>query len=195
MSVGKELLDVPFDELIHSMAVAIAEGQLALDRSSIQTLLALSKETTDVITSITEIIEPDERTIAVKSGSTIPYSGAKTRAGEVQTVPMTLLQAGLTPSFYQFTEATMEVKLSITLKETAQPASSSSAATKPAKRPFKAHAAPVNFRNAATYSYEAQGATVLRATIRPTPPPPRLVPTTIAVNALTTPPTVSISNQ
>jgi hypothetical protein len=193
MSVGKELLDVPFDELIHSMAVAIAEGQLALDRSSIQTLLALSKETTDVITSITEIIEPDERTIAVKSGTDIPYSGAKTRAGEVQTVPMTLLQAGLTPSFYQFTEATMEVKLSITLKETGQPASSAAAA--PAKRPFKAHAAPVNFRNAATYSYEAQGATVLRATIRPTPPPPRLVPTTITVNALTKPPTVSVSNQ
>jgi hypothetical protein len=181
------------------MAVAIAEGQLALDRSSIKTLLALSQETTDVITSITEIIEPDERTIAVKSGTDIPYSGAKTRAGEVQTVPMTLLQAGLTPSFYQFTEATMEVKLSITLKETGQPASSASSgaspAAAPAKRMFKAHAAPVNFRNAATYSYEAQGATVLRATIRPTPPPPRLVPTTITVNAMTTPPTVSVSSQ
>ena len=33
-------------------------------------------------------------------------------------VKTTLLQAGLLPTFYQFTEALIEVKLSVTLKET-----------------------------------------------------------------------------
>lgn len=192
MSVGQELLDIPFDEMIHNMAVAIADGQLALDRSAISTLHQLSTETADIITSITEIIEPDPQSVTIPGKDPIPYTGAKVRASGVQTVPMTLLQAGLTPTFYQFTEANIEVKLSICMKQTSEPTTDSSGKTVKAKT--RAFASPVNFRTAATYSYEAKGSSCLKATIKPVPPPPRLTPRTVTVNALSTPPTVSIGN-
>jgi hypothetical protein len=193
MSVGQELLDIPFADMIHNMAVAIADGQLALDKSAIQTLRQLSTETTDVITSVTEIIEPDPQTVNVPGKGSIPYTGAKMRASGVQTVPMTLLQAGLTPTFYQFTEANIEVKLSVTMKKTADATVDNNGKTIPAKT--RAFATPVNFRTAATYSYEASGSSCLKATIKPVPPPPRLMPSTVTVNALSNPPTVSIANQ
>jgi hypothetical protein len=193
MSVGQELLDIPFDEMIHNMAVAIADGQLAQDRSAIKTLQQLSTETTDVITSVTEIIEPDPQSVNVPGSGTIPYTGAKVRASGVQTVPMTLLQAGLTPTFYQFTEANIEVKLSITMKKTAEATTDGKGNVIPAKT--RAFASAVNFRTAATYSYEANGSSCLKATIKPVPPPPRLTPRTVTVNALANPPVVSINNQ
>jgi hypothetical protein len=193
MSVGQELLDIPFDEMIHNMAVAIADSQLALDRSAINTLHQLSTETTDVVTSVTEVIEPDPQSVNLPGTGAIPYTGAKVRASGVQTVPMTLLQAGLTPTFYQFTEANIEVKLSISMKKTSEPTTDSKGKAVPAKT--RAFASPVNFRTSATYSYEATGSSCLKATIKPVPPPARLMPRVVTVNALTNPPTVSIDNQ
>jgi Icc-related predicted phosphoesterase len=101
---------------------------------------------------------------------------------------MSLLQAGLQPTFYQFTEASIEVKLSISIKRE----------TKSEGSPFsgilRAFAAPVNFRTQNTYSYSAQGSSVLRATLKPVPPPPRVTPRIVTVNGLVNPPTVVISS-
>jgi hypothetical protein len=57
----------------------------------------------------------------------------------------------------------------------------------------KAFVSPVNYRTANTYSYSAEGSSVLRATLRPVPPPPRLTPRIITINALNNPPTVTIN--
>ena len=38
MSVGQELLDVPIADMVRDLAAAVAEGQLSLDRASIETL-------------------------------------------------------------------------------------------------------------------------------------------------------------
>ena len=37
MSVGQDLLDVPFPQMVQNLAFAIARGQLALDRTSLAT--------------------------------------------------------------------------------------------------------------------------------------------------------------
>jgi hypothetical protein len=54
-----------------------------------------------------------------------------------------------------------------------------------------AFGAPVNFRTANTYSYTAQGSSTLRVTMRPVPPPSRLTPRLVTINAFTTPPTIT----
>ena len=43
MSVGQELLNVPFGEMIKEMALAIAESQQALDMNSIEVAQALAE--------------------------------------------------------------------------------------------------------------------------------------------------------
>ena len=42
VSVGQELLNVPFGDMIREMALAIAEGQMALDMNSVQVAQTLA---------------------------------------------------------------------------------------------------------------------------------------------------------
>ena len=122
-------------------------------------------------------------------GSNVTVPGVSVTQQPTTPVKTTLLQAGLLPTFYQFTEALIEVKLSITLKET----SATQTEGRPgfAKRGVMAFAAPVNFRNASTYSHTAEGSSLLRVTMKPVPAPVRLAPDVVTINATVTPPTVT----
>jgi len=43
VAVGQELLNVPFPEMVANLALAIAQGQRALDEGSIQTFKELAE--------------------------------------------------------------------------------------------------------------------------------------------------------
>ncbi len=85
MAIGQDLLDVPFAEMVRNLAFAIAEGQLALDRSSIETLRFLLSNEVDIIPEVVEIIEPAVRQVDV-NGKTIPVTGANIRGSGAQPV-------------------------------------------------------------------------------------------------------------
>ncbi len=194
MAIGQELLDIPFADLVRNLAFAIAEGQLALDRSSIETLEFLVANKVDVVPEITEVISAVTREVDIGGGKKVPYTGANVTASGVPPVSMSLLQAGLLPTFYQFTEAQIEVKLSISIKRTEETTPSAGGSNVPVKGILmRAFASPVNYRTANTFSYNAEGSSVLRATLKPVPPPPRLTPRIVTVNNLVQPPVVTIS--
>jgi hypothetical protein len=202
MAIGRDLLDLPFAEMVRDLAVAIAEGQLALDRTSIETLRALVGTNVDIIPEIAEIVEPMIYDVPVSTpdpdnpgatiDETIRITGARVRASGVQPVTMNLLQAGLLPTFYQFTEAAIEVKLSITMRE-ARTTETEGQPTNPGLllvRRTMAYSSTVDYRTASTYSYQASGASVLKVNMRPVPPPSPLIPRTVTINTLTSPPSV-----
>jgi hypothetical protein len=197
MAIGQDLLDLPFAEMVRNLAFAIAEGQLALDRSSIETLQFLANNTVNLIPEVIEVIERttgQSVTIPAPTGTgttSLPIDGVQVRQETSAPVPVTLLQAGLTPTFYQFTEAQIEVKISITMRRGEDDNSNGNRQVKVPGFATRAFASSVNYRTSNTYSYTAQGSSVLRATIRPVPPPARLVPRTVTVNTLTNPPTVT----
>jgi hypothetical protein len=185
--VGSELAEVPVGDLLHSVAQGIADGQTALDVASVKTLIALSQTTVELIPEITEVISPEK--LQVKTdGDTIEVTGARVMATAAEPVELSALQAGLVPSFYQFTEATIQLKLSVQLREVRE---TQSPALGP--RVMRAFGSNVNFRTQNTYSYTAEASSSVTAILRPVPPPARLVPTTITVNELTQPPTVTIN--
>src|SRR3954447_1879134 len=123
--IGRDLLDLSFAEMVRNLAIAIADGQTALDRNSLETLKALGDIEVDVLTDITETILPHEETVDVEvpdgQGGTlteqITVTGARITSTPADPVSMNMLEAGLSPTFYQFTEASIEVKLSITMRE------------------------------------------------------------------------------
>lgn len=195
MAIGRDLLDVPFAEMVRNLAIAIADGQTALDRNSLETLKALAEEQVEVLSEVTEIIEPVTSTVALSGGGGVEVTGARVRASGVGTAPMSMLQAGLFPTFYQFTEAAIEVKIAITIREEdRRSTASSSTAT---GRGFlglgasRAYASSVDYRSQNTYSYAATGSSVLRATLKPVPPPSRIQPSLTTINTFTSPPTVT----
>jgi hypothetical protein len=190
MAVGQELLDVPIADMVRDLAGAVAEGQLALDRASIDTLkfLASQANAIELIPEVVEVIAPTNSSVGV-NGQNVNVPGVSITQQPTSPVKTTLLQAGLLPTFYQFTEALIEVKLSVTLKQT----STTETSGRPGfgKRSVMAFAAPVNFRNASTYSHTAEGSSLLRVTMKPVPAPVRLAPDVVTVNATVNPPVVT----
>jgi hypothetical protein len=207
MSIGQELLDVPFPEMVFKLANAIAQGQRRLDRTSIETSRALARARVNLITEIYEVITPGD----VQTVNGIPITGVNVTT-EFARNNMTLLQAGLFPSFYQFTESVIEVKISISHRtettrefeagaefestvETEAQASANfflfgGSASVKTSTTFASH---VNYKSSNTYSYTAEGSSLLRTTLKPVPPPARLQPRIVTVNALQSPPQITFA--
>lgn len=185
--VGSELAEVPVGDLLRSVAQGIADGQAALDLAAVQTLIVLSQTMVDLIPEITEVISPEKLKVQT-DGDTIEVTGARVTATPSDSVQLSALQAGLTPSFYQFAEATIQLKLSVQLREVRETQS-------PTLGPpvLRAFASNVNMRTQNTYSYSAEASSSVTALLKPVPAPARLVPTTITVNELTQPPTVTVN--
>lgn len=189
-NVGRDLLDVPFPQMVQNLAFAIARGQLALDRTSLATARMLARERVMLIPEIHEIIEPEIYTRTVNVGGnteTIRITGAKITAEAMEEQSFTLLQAGLMPTFYQFTESIIEVKMSISQKSTSSSefefgaSLEASASWGWGSASFASH---VNYKTQNTYSYSAEGSSLLRTTLKPVPPPTRLAPRIVQVNTL-----------
>src|SRR3954453_16408698 len=179
MSIGRELLDVPFPSMVRSLAMAIADGQRALDKSSLETARTLAREQVPMIEEITELIEP----VARGNVGGIPVTGATVTVTSTPEKNSPLLQAGLAPTFYQFTESIIEVKISISTKTSSSSELEAGASLGINYGPvsFSAH---VNYKSSQTYSYSAEGSSLLRTTLKPVPPPARLSPRVITVNML-----------
>ena len=201
MSVGQDLLNVPFPQMIFSMAQAIAKGQLALDTSSLNTLKVLANTQFDWLPEVTEVLYA--KPIQLKGGdnaSENPMVGTTiTGVGVDVEVPkftkLTLLQAGLNPTFYQFTDSTIEVKMSISSTSSSE-SSLSVGVSVQASAGFLFGSASisshVNYSTTNKYNYSVTGSSSLTTELKPAPPPARLFPTFILVDA-TNPAHVTIS--
>jgi hypothetical protein len=186
--VGAELAEVPFGDLIANVAEGIAEGQRALDLTSVRTLIELSKATVDLIPEVTEVITPEPFDVNVSGHAPISVTGARVTASASEPVQMSALQAGIVPSFYQFAEATIQLKMSLQIREVEKEESEGKKSR--GKHLFGSH---VNFRTQNTFTYTAEASSSVTAVIKPVPPPPRLVPSIVTVNALGPAPTVTIN--
>src|SRR6516162_11330109 len=113
MSVGQDLLDVPFPKMVLSLAQAISKGQMAMDLASLNTLKILAKTKFDWIPEVTEVLQR----VKIDTVGGVDVSGVAVQLLAPRTgVQLTMIQAGILPTFYQFTESIIEVKMSISSK-------------------------------------------------------------------------------
>jgi hypothetical protein len=139
--VGQELLNVPFPEMVLKLASAIAEGQFKLDMVSCEIAKFMGdKDRAPVY--LPNLLEPDGEDIVTS-----------------------LIGAGFQPTFYQFTDTIIEVKMSISMNKTVETKISTSA--KGGWGPFSAS---VSASFSAKYSYTVEGSSLLRTKITPLPP-------------------------
>ena len=90
-----------FADLVRMLAEGIADAQRSLDKCSAEILKDLAETKVNLIRNITEKVDKD---------GNITYT-----QGPEQTV--SLLELGVLPTFYQFSEATVEVNMDIVIKE------------------------------------------------------------------------------
>ena len=201
VSVGQELLNVPFGEMIKEMALAIAEGQMALDMNSVQVAQALAET------------ELDAGSVVMYIEETVDADGNVTATNVVTNdAPMSLLTYGLEPRFYEFTESIIEVKMAISMKRessaeikygskfslssTTKISGSYSSGglssllfgkvkVKAENTTTVAYSSTFDAKYNSKYSFSESGTSLLRTTLKPVPPPSRVIPTVKVIEAST----------
>lgn len=91
-NVGAELLNAPVPEVVKKLSLAIAEGQTALDASSVATAQSMASTTI----ALPDISDPSK------------------------SLDFPLIALGFFPKFYEFSEAVIEVKMAISMAQSSE---------------------------------------------------------------------------
>lgn len=167
MSVGTDLLNAPFPEMVKTLGVGIAEAQYELDLVSMKIARMMAgyepDEETEDGSAPTPSTEPPERTMLVPLGDGKEYS---------------LLELGFTPNFYQFVDTMIELKLSISMTRESNYSRSSKTVSGKVKGSvgfFSASASmkvsTVSASFSSKYQYSAEGSSLMRTKLVPVPAP------------------------
>lgn len=148
-----EVPSTSFADLVRMLAEGIADAQLSLDRASAQMLVELAGTRVDIVRNITETI--DEK-------GNITYKAEKPQN-------VSLLELGMLPTFYQFSQATVEVAMDLQIVEN----TTETAEAKGLKTLF---ANTSNIRMERKLGRDVKIASKLTATLVPVPPPLRIEP-------------------
>lgn len=151
MELGRELLNAPFPELVRTLGVGIAEAQYALDRVSIR------------IAQLMAGFKLDDNGNLVQDETAL----IKLREGDPG---VSLLSLGFTPTFYQFVETYIEIKMAISVMKQ-QEFGIKTTVGAAVWSPFGAAAASVNAAYSQKYQYDASGSSEMRTKLVTVPTP------------------------
>jgi hypothetical protein len=160
-TIGQDLLNVPFGEMVRNLGTAIADAQYALDSSSLKIAQLMAGYSID------------------DSGNAVRDAAGFVKLGNTE-YPLLLL--GFAPTFYQFVETIIEVKMEISMHESTE----DSTQTRDRKvdrdkgilttlvKGHKSHVTTVTAKHSQKYSYSAEGSSLIRTKLVPIPPPAAL---------------------
>ncbi|MGB1108706.1 MAG: hypothetical protein ACPG4N_00025 [Gammaproteobacteria bacterium] len=178
-SIGHELLAVPMGDMIRQMAFAIADAQQELDESSMRVAEMMSGR---------KVLRDEEGNLIDIDGNLLPADSAPVTEpvhvhfdGE----EISMMELGFSPTFYQFVDTLIEVKIAIKItRETSRDSKKQGEITKKTKkrsglfgigsRKTTVTTTPVDASYSSKYSYSAEGSSLLRTKLVPVPPPPVL---------------------
>lgn len=179
MSIGEQLLNVPMGDMIRQMAFAIADAQIDLDRSSmlVAEMMSGKRVLRDADGNLVDASgAPATRPQTVDTRVFFGYT--KDERGDNVPQKLSMLELGFTPTFYQFVDTTIETKISITItREKTRDRDISGDVTTSSTSSFLfgsstvVRTTPVDASFSATYSYSAEGSSLLRTKLVPVPPP------------------------
>lgn len=167
MSVSTEMTNTPFPQMVKLLGTGIAEAQYELDLVSLKIARMMAGYMPDPEPEPGEtaptLPTTPERTMLVKLGDGKEYS---------------LLELGFVPTFYQFVDTLIELKLSISVtKETNRDSSSTqvnanlsgSVGFFSASASMSASSVSASFSS--KYQYSSEGSSLMRTKLVPVPPP------------------------
>ncbi len=152
--IGQDLLNVPMGDMIRQMAFAIADAQVALDAAACETAMMMSGTQTEV----------DDNNVAQPVGLV-------TIGGE----NYSMLELGFTPTFYQFVDTIIEVRIAIKMTYEREDRGAYKSTTTNVRvgkgRGIQVSSSTVDGTYQAKFGYSAEGSSLLRTKLAPVPPP------------------------
>lgn len=189
MSIGQDLLNVPMGDMIRQMALAIADAQIQLDESSMQVAEMMSGSALERDEDGNPMLDAGGD---IQRVDTRIFFGREYDEASKKMVPVkaSMMELGFTPTFYQFIDTIIEVKIAIkmtreinrtrTSSTNDRNGSNSSSKSGVFKRIFgndkkssnySARTTTVDASYSSKYSYSAEGSSLLRTKLTPVPPP------------------------
>ncbi|MEM8553459.1 MAG: hypothetical protein AAGF71_01400 [Pseudomonadota bacterium] len=167
MSVGQDLLAAPFPQIIRNLGVGIAEAQLELDLVSVKIARLMAGY------AITEEDAAEEKKANNNQEVERPYLVKFADGNEYS-----LLELGFTPTFYQFVDTVIELKMSVTMsteRTTSRSRKSTTVKGGGVALPFFAagavKATSVSASFSSKYQYSAEASSMVRTKLVPVPAP------------------------
>ena len=161
-NVGHELLDVPFPAMVFNMANAIAQSQVALDKGSIEIMKIMGNK------KLAPVYLPKINVSA--DGKLLEDDGS-----EETDFLTSMIGAGFQPSFYQFVETIIEVKMTIKFTEDTtyieeKKGKTTSLGFFSLFRRICITTTPMNSTYTNSFNYNVEGHSLLRTRLVPLPP-------------------------
>ncbi|MBZ3935215.1 hypothetical protein [Methanimicrococcus blatticola] len=160
-NIGRELLNVPFGEMVTQIASSIAQSQAELDRESIEILKMMGdKENAPV---------------------TLPHMRYKDGKFEDVDITTSMIGAGFQPTFYQFADTVIEVKMAMSVaqgseyeRKTSGEVKSTSTSAVRSGRNYSYRSVvtstPIDATYTSKYNFNQEGSSLLRTRLVPVPP-------------------------
>ena len=170
-NVGQELLNVPFAEMVYELGNAIASAQTALDGNSMKILQKMGDA--DNYPVYIPCFDVGNNGELFEDGEDEDGNGIK------QNIRTSMIGAGFQPTFYQFAETIIEVKMTIRYEhqKSYENKQQGNITTKKKKNGFlglfgstKTTTTPINATYTNKYNYSAEGTSLLRTRLVPVPP-------------------------
>jgi hypothetical protein len=182
MNLGQELLNVPMGQMIRDMAFAIADAQVELDEASMKVAEMMSGQVTRLNANGEPIDSSDAVTTTAASTEDTRVFFGFTLDGATPTpnrvpVKVSMMELGFSPTFYQFVDTIIEVKIAIkittetTYTQNTQTTFNSQRKRGLFKRGTTVQTSQVDGTYSRKYTYSAEGSSLLRTKLVPVPPP------------------------
>lgn len=186
--LGEELLNVPMGDMIRSMAEAVADAQRQLDEGSVGTAEWMGgyvlPHGVDLDAAPANGSADEGAPQLVDTRIFFGYDYKQGADGVEHRTPrkLSLMELGFTPSFYQFVDTVIEVRIAVSIRRqrsTARDVSRHRTVTRgggevPSDRHVVATTA-VDATYSNHYSFQSEGASLLRTQLVPVPPPTALI--------------------
>ncbi|TVQ68048.1 MAG: hypothetical protein EA373_11500 [Oceanospirillales bacterium] len=168
-------------DMIRDMAFAIADAQMELDANSV--------EVAEMMSGLKAIYDKEGN--QTFTDSRVYFGHTYNAANERVPSRVSMLELGFTPTFYQFVDTIIEVKIAIKItqtdaslerqRDTSRETNSSISGglnllrmRASGNRSKTVNTSQVDASYSSRYSYSAEGASLLRTKLCPVPPPPIL---------------------
>jgi hypothetical protein len=174
-SIGAEVGSVPIAEMIRMMAMAVADAQFELDKSSLMVAEFMSGKRPLRDPNTGELVGQDGKPASepVLIDSRIQF-GYDIVDGKRVPRLVSMMELGFAPTFYQFVDTVIEVKLALRLSKVSQPVDPRTGSAESGREQVVLTSTPIDGAYAAGYGFNMEFASVFRTKLVPVPPPATL---------------------
>lgn len=175
-SIGNAVTSVPIGDMVRAMALAIADAQFELDKSSMIAAEFMSGRRPLRDGQGQYLLDDKGRPLVEESLVQFGYS----IDADGKRVPnmVSMLELGFVPTFYQFVDTVIEIKLALRVSQAPAAVDPSTGDVKAPGRTsgpgLTVSSAPVDALYAGAYNFNLELASVFRTKLVCVPPPPAL---------------------